>query len=140
MDKNTKIAAYGIATFLGIGLIYLVSKPKTDKTSLPYDPVTNPNGGNSFNAEKIALGLYNAMRKIGTNEAAIFQILTPINQQQFGLVAKAFGKRQYNTVTGNQYSYLPGYNLDFYNLQEWLYYELSAEKYSTLRQKYPNYL
>lgn len=136
-NKNLKIAAASAGALL---VLYLVFRPKKEKSSLPYDPVTNPNGATGFNASNVALGLLAAMREMGTNEQSVFDILTPINQTQFAKVVAAFGKRQYNSTTGNQINYFPVYQLPYVDLKGWLRSELSNEMYASLRSKYPNYL
>lgn len=131
--KNLKTAAYLIG---GAGLLYLLfSKPsETDPTG---------NGGTyippvlAFNAKNVAEGLYNAMKDSGTEEEAIFEILKPVNQTQFAQVNEAFGKRSYNTYTGNQYNFNPFSALAKLDLKTWLNEELSAKDYAILRNKYP---
>lgn len=136
-NKTAKIVAISAAVLI---TSYFVFKPKTEKSSLPYDPVSNPGGAIGFNAGHVALALLDAMKTMGTNEQTIFDVLTPVNQVQFGKVVAAFGKRQYNSTTGNQINYFPVYQLPYVDLKGWLYSELSKENYATLRSKYPNYL
>lgn len=136
-NKNLKIAGASAVSLL---VLWVVFKPKTEKGTTPFDPVSNPNGAQGFNAKNVAAGLLKAMQTMGTNEQAIFDILTFVNQSQFAQVIKAFGSHQYNSTTGNQYNYFPVYQLPYVNLKGWLSSELSKENYASLLSKYPNYL
>ncbi len=136
-NRNLKIAGASAVSLLAL---WLITKPKTEKGNTPYDPVTNPNGAQGFNAKNVAAGLLKAMATMGTDEQAIFDILTFVNAAQFKEVVKAFGSHQYNSTTGNQINYFPVYQLPYVSLKGWLASELSKENYASLRSKYPNSL
>jgi hypothetical protein len=141
--ENQKILTY---TGIGAALIaaYFLFFNNSEKGT-GIDPTGNGNGGTlsdtpTFNAKNIAEELYNAMREMGTDTKGITQILTPVNRTQFAEVFKAFGKRTYNDVTGNQYQFNPFVDLPFVDLKGWMYSELSQSEYSLLKLKYPNFL
>lgn len=131
--KNLKTAAYLIG---GAGLLYLLFSKPTENDPTGNDGSYNPPAVN-FDAKVVATGLYNAMKDSGTEEEAIFEILKPVNQAQFAQVVIAFGKRSYNTYTGNQYNFNPFAALAQLDLKTWLNEELSAKDYAILRNKYP---
>lgn len=138
--KEKKIATVAGVSVLLLGTTLLLTRKKTEKGTYT-DPTGNgPTNAPTFNANTVMNKLLDAMKTTGTDEAAIFKALTNVNQTQFGLVVKAFGIRQYNSTMGNQINYFPVYQLPYVNLQGWLENELSDENYSTLQQKYPNYL
>lgn len=129
----------GGAAALGL-IVYLASGTSTNgSTGGTVDPTGN--GGvipvPTFNAHNVAMELYNAMKDAGTDEGVIVDVLTHVNQSQFGLVFKAFGKLAYNPTFGNQYGLT---TLNKYDLKYWLKNELSQEDYLTLKYKYPAYL
>jgi hypothetical protein len=147
-EKEQKNLLYGAVALGAVALIYQATK--TDGTSDIVDPTGNGIGGNYgnygqtapaavFSAEKVAEKLYDAMKSYGTDENKILSALKSVNQAQFGLVVKAFKKRTYNPITGNQYT-VPFVPLTAYPLDVWLYHELDDDVYETLRTKYPNYL
>lgn len=137
-DKKTLKIVGGIA--IGGFILFSVFGKKTESTP---DPTGNGNyipTQNVFSAQKVANGLWNAMKDMGTDEDAIIEILKPVTQQQFGQVVSAFGKVNYNTTTGNQYSFDPFTPLPKLGLKDWLFNELSGKEYAILRYKYPYYL
>jgi hypothetical protein len=140
--QNKKYLTYGAC---GLGAIILLKTilPKTDTSGGANDPTGNGGGGSmpgyNFNPSIVAEKLYDAMKDWGTDEAAIFTALQPVNQDMFGQVYNAFGRRSYNTSQGNQIA-LPFVSLPLHNLRTWLRNELNDSDYNTLRLKYPNYL
>lgn len=145
-EQNKKYAKYGLGALGIIALYYLFTGDKSESGTGANDPFNNgvlPNNS-VFNAKYTAELLYDAMKDSGTDEAAIFNALQGINEQQFRLVAAAFGNRSYNTTLGNQYnlpSWMPGYSpLPLLPLRTWLKEELSKQNYETLRLKYINSL
>lgn len=138
-DKEKKIAI-GAAVVVGAVVLFKVILPKTDKSGGSEDPTgngTNTNiPGATFNASNVAETLYEAMRKSGTNETKILNALMYVNATQFAQVAVKFGKRSYNTTTGNQINYFPVSPLPLLPLQVWLESELSETQYNILRTKY----
>lgn len=140
--QETKYLKYG-AGAIGIGIIIYLLLQKSDNGGANTDPTGNgstiPSNIN-FNPNVVAELLYNAMREVGTNENKVINTLRTVSAPQFDLVFKAFGTRQYNDITGNQYAYLPWQTLPYVNLQGWLESELSEQEYENLRRKYPNKL
>lgn len=138
--KNLKTGAIVVA---GVGLLYLIVSNKNDNSGSVQDPT-----GNSgyipvipvFNAQKVATALWEAMKDRGTEEEVILEVLKYVNQNQFAQVIIAFGKLNYNPVTGDQVNYNPFGSLTKYDLKFWLKEELSAQEYAILRSKYPNSL
>lgn len=136
--ENSKILAYStLALGFGALVFSLVSTNKAKANKYLDAPTALPDGG-GFNAKKIAETLYDAMKGIDiTNDSkneVIFATLTGVTQDQFGKVFSAFGKRRYNTYTGNTLG------LYLYNLKTWLKSELSPASYLQLQQQYPKYL
>lgn len=143
--ENKKIAYWALG---GIAALFVIpALLQKDRGGAEEDPTGNggvpdaSNGGYVFNARKVADELYRAMESWGTDEDAILASLKRVNQSQFGQVVTAFGRKQYNPFTGDQYDYNPfDGQLEFYGLASWLKSELSASSYNTLRNKYPNHL
>ncbi len=138
--KNLKL---GVALVAGAGLLYLLFGKSGDNSGSINDPTGNGTylpTTSVFNAKSVSLSLYDAMKESGTEEEAILEALKTVNQAQFGQVATAFGKRFYNTITGNQYSFNPFSPLPKLPLKTWLNEELSVKDYAILRNKYPNFL
>jgi hypothetical protein len=137
-NKNIKTGGIVVAAALIVyfGFIKKNNGPGLDPTgngtATPGQPI--------FNSRNVALGLYEAMKDMGTEEEAILQILTPINPAQFAKVFVSFGSLNYNSFTGDQRSYNPFYPLPKVNLKGWLKSELSVKEYAILRSKYPNHL
>ena len=71
----------------------------------------------------------------GTDETKIFEALTDVSQSQFGLINKAFGLKNYNSIVG--YNTIGGSKS---SLKTWLREELNDADYSLLRKKFPIYL
>lgn len=141
--KYTKI---GIAVVIGGFIIYKMI-PASDSTGGATDPTGNgtlPAGSNpafTFNAQKVANDLYDAMKTANFSHGDIIPILQRVSQTQFGQVVTAFGKRKYNSITGNTYTDIFGiYDLPAVDLKGWLKSELSTSDYNFLKLKYPNYL
>lgn len=133
--NNLKLAAAAVGS---LGLLYLLFGKKTDNSGGSSDPTSNGTYTPVavFNAQNVADGLYQAMSGFGTDETAILEILKPVSQGQFALVAQAFGMKPYNTWTGNDY----GFGLNSLPLKTWLNYELSSSEYALLKRKYLNQL
>lgn len=141
MEGNEKNLWIGGA--VAAGLVWFLFFRNTEYGGNGIDPTGNGSNGNTgngnyFDAHKVAIDLYDAMKESGTDEEAVVYILTPINQAQFNLVFDAFGKLKYNPALGNQWS-LWG-DLDRYDLKGWLKSELSPTEYANLKRKYPNKL
>ena len=139
-QKKIAIVAGAVAT---IGLVYLAFRKKPDTGGSYTDPTSGSSGGststgtgttNTFNAKNIAETLYEAMKGLGTDESAIFNVLANVSEAQFKLVVDAFGSRIYNTFTGTTTWGSP------HPLKTWLKEELGSKEYGVLRLKYPNYL
>lgn len=144
--KEKKQLTYlgGIAV-AGTIAYYLFFNKDTGGSQL--DPTGNgnlPNAGGAttavFDATRVAKALYDAMKETGTEETDILAILKNVNQIQFGQVVTKFGRKSYNSVTGNQYTFTPWGTLPLVGLKDWLKSELSASDYNILRLKYPNFL
>lgn len=138
-QENIKNGAY----LVGAGILVYFIFIKRKENTINGDPTGN--GSNIpaygvFNAMNVATNLYDAMKNMGTDREAIFEILKTVNQSQFGQVITAFGKLNYNPVTGDQRNYNPFGVLTKYDLKFWLKSELSNADYIQLRNKYPNYL
>lgn len=137
--KQKKIAIVA-GLFATAGLGYLAFRKKPDTGGSYTDPTNGSTGGtintgtNVFNASNIAETLYEAMKGVGTDESAIFNILANVSESQFKLVVDAFGSRIYNTFTGTITFGSP------HPLKTWLKEELDTKEYGVLRLKYPNYL
>lgn len=142
--KDKKYLQYGA---IGLGVILLFRYFNKDYNQ---GVVTDPTGGSIapyiFNASNVANALWVAMKNMGvwsfcdkSCEDDVFAALKFVNAQQFSQVVKAFGKRKYNNVTGNNYE-VWGFPISSYDLKHWLKQELSSEKYNTLRLKYPGQL
>ena len=136
--KYATYAATGVAILV---IAYFVFRNKQESGGMLTDPTGN--GGDMsqnpntlpFNAKLVAENLYGYMNKFGTDEEAIIDELTKVNAVQFLQISNAFGRRNYNTLSGgNDW----GGNLQ--PLKVWLKNELSAQEYSVLRLKYPNAL
>lgn len=144
-SKNIKI---GVGVAAAAALIYYLSQgapagSQSDPTG--NGGIFNPGGSNGggvaqFDANRVATILFDAMREMGTDRDAIFAALKNVNESQFTQVMQKFGKRSYNTTTGNQYNFFPITPLPLYDLPFWLKSELSTKDYGTLRAKYPNKL
>lgn len=138
-DKEKNIAKIAIGGAVALILVKVLL-PKTDNSGGAEDPTGNGSNTNvpgaTFNASVVAEKLYEAMRKSGTNETAILNALMYVNPTQFAQVAAKFGKRSYNTTTGNQINYFPITPLPLLPLQVWLENELSESQYNSLRTKY----
>ncbi|WP_163398154.1 annexin [Flavobacterium fluviatile] len=131
-DSDKKNIKIGLGVVAGGLLLYFIFRNKTEK----YDPTGNPDyipAQPVFNAKNIAENLYEAMKDIGTEEDAILETLKTVTQSQFAQVVEAFGKKEYNSWTGNQV----GFGLTKEPLKVWLKEELSVKDYAILKMKYP---
>jgi hypothetical protein len=143
--QQNKQIQYGGIALVALGLGYYFFFYNKDNSGGAYnDPtgngtINNP-GTSNFSAKNIADTLLEAMAKSGTDEDAIIAILKNVNQDQFGLVVKAFQFVQYNDVLGNQINFNPFTQLPYRDLKFWLKSELSTKEYGILRLKYPKYL
>lgn len=142
-QKEKKYLNYGIYGIAATGILYLIFGNSKESGGGSEDPTGNgttiPNS-TEFNANIVAEKLYDAMKEMGTKTAQILTALATVNQANFGKVITAFGKRSYNSTTGNQINYTPWSSLPLEGLKYWLESELDEQTYETLRQKYPNYL
>lgn len=142
-QKEKKYLNYGFYGVVAVGTIYLIFGNSRESGGGSEDPTGNGNtipNSTEFNASTVAEKLYDAMKEMGTKTAQILTALATVNQANFGKVVTAFGKRSYNSTTGNQINYAPWSPLPLINLKGWLESELDEQTYETLRQKYPNYL
>lgn len=136
--NQKKYAIIGGASLVVITIIYfLTKKPKTDTGGTGIDPTGNNGTGGTtytFSATNVANSLHDAMKDLGTDEEAIFNVLAPISQAQFAQVVQKFGSRIYNSWTGGTSggSAQP--------LKVWLKEELSSTDYEVIRKKFPSYL
>lgn len=122
--------------FLGFGiLIFAISQAKKQKNSVIYLDDNSTQTNASFDAKNIVDTLHLAMKDMGTDEDAIFEVLTGLTQNQFALVNKIFGFRAYNTFSGTSYG-----ATNNYPLKVWLKEELSDAEYKTLKNNFPKYL
>lgn len=139
--RNLTYGAVALAVI--VGGYYMFFKKEDDGGS-DEDPTGNSGStpvNLEFNAANAATALYNAMKNTGTDEDKIFAVLKNVNQTQFGQIVKAFGRRSYNPILGNQINQFPLITtLPLFSLIYWLKSELSKASYETLRLKYPNYL
>jgi hypothetical protein len=133
--ENIKLGAAVVAGFLAL---YFVFGKNKDNSGANADPTTN--SVTPFNAKSTAESLFEAMKNSGTDEDAILETLKHINSVQFAQVVLAFGKRYYNTYTGNQYSFNPFSPLPALPLKTWLKEELSSSDYAILKLRYINNL
>ncbi len=139
MKNSTKIigSVLLLGTVIGAYFINRIGGSGSQKVGLlPDDP---EKGGLMFNPKLVASQLHEAMKSSGTDEDLVFETLTNVNQNQFGLVVKAFGVKPYNRYTGNQMGVI-GISLPKLPLKSWLKEELSTDMYKELRYKYPKYL
>ncbi len=142
MTGTKKAVIVGVSVVvLGLGVYFLTKPDKNGKSLLGGKgkkyidegdvnliPVFSP-------TQKVAL-LYEAMNRYnGTDETMIFEALTGVTQQQFGLISKTFGLKNYNRILG--YNTVGGSKLP---LKTWLKEELSDADYNLLRKKFPIYL
>lgn len=138
--KHIGIVAIGaLITFI----IYYTSKDKSSSNTVDdIDPTgngTSPVNNTAFDAKKVSNNIYSYVKDVVSDEAALLNELTRINQQQFGLVVKAFGKKAYNLFSGNSY-FLMWQTPTYYDLKTILKSELSSKDYALYKQKYPMYL
>lgn len=138
-EQNLKYLKWGAGIGLAGLIVLVITKSPTGGSQI--DPTTGSGNAPSFNAQKVMTDLLNAMATSGTNETKILKALQQVTPAQFELVFTKFGRRQYNPVLGNQINPIGWFTeLDYYDLQQWLEYELSEENYNTLAIKYPNRL
>lgn len=150
-QKKYGLITLGVAAVGTAGYFILRKKPN-GQTGANLDPtgngtVINPAPVYTFDAQKVATELYDAMKLSGyasfinpNERAQIFKALEKVNQTQFGQVVQKFGKRSYNKTFGSQINYNPFTSLPLEPLAVWLKTELQFDDYSLLKLKYPNYL
>jgi hypothetical protein len=131
---SVSVVVLGLGIYLGTktnknGKSFLGGKKKyIDEGDVNLAPVFSP--------KQKATVLYNAMNIYnGTDEQTIIEELTGVTQNQFGLISKSFGLRNYNRLLG--YNTIGGANL---SLKTWLKEELSTADYNLLRKKFPMHL
>lgn len=130
--KNKNTILYSAAGILGI--VALVKLFPGKDTSGSGDPVfdKDENTGSGFTPKNVADKLYEAMKGLGTDESAIWEVLTPVSESMFIEVIEAFGIKTYPVL------YPPFIAKG--DLIHWLKSELSSGEYNRLKQKYPNVL
>ena len=138
-NKRKVIIGVSVLVF-GLGVFFLTKKNKNGKSVLgggtKYIDEGDVNLIPLFSASQKANVLYNAMNIYnGTDEQTMIEELTGISQNQFGLISKAFGLRNYNRYLG--YNTIGGTKLP---LKTWLREELNDADYNLLRKKFPMYL
>ena len=142
MITKKKVIIVGIAA-IGLSLgVYFLSKPNKNGKSIlggktpKYIDEGDINLIPVFSARKKAGLLYEAMNRYRTSDKTlIFETLTDVTQAQFGLINKAFGLKNYNSLLG--YDTYGGSKV---SLKAWLTDQLSTDNYSLLRKKFPIYL
>lgn len=138
-NKRKVIIGVSVLVF-GLGVFFLTKKNKNGKSVLGGDTKYIDEGDVNliplFSASQKANVLYNAMNIYnGTDEQTMIEELTGVSQNQFGLISKAFGLRNYNRYLG--YNTIGGTKLP---LKTWLREELNDADYNLLRKKFPMYL
>lgn len=138
-NKRKVIIGVSVLVF-GLGVFFLTKKNKNGKSVLgggtKYIDEGDVNLIPLFSASQKANVLYNAMNIYsGTDEQTMIEELTGVSQNQFGLISKAFGLRNYNRYLG--YNTIGGTQLP---LKTWLREELNDADYNLLRKKFPMYL
>ena len=126
---------------LGLGA-YLLTKPDKNGKSIlggkgkKFIDEGDVNLIPAFSASQKSSLLYEAMNRYGkADRTLIFETLTDVTQAQFGLINKAFGLKNYNSILG--YNTYGGSKVP---LKTWLKDQLSADDYKLLRNKFPLYL
>ena len=124
LEKNSKPILYiGVAVVAFFLLKKLIANWKgsiTDPANMDCDALKR-----SVSADEIIMiteGIYDAMNRIGTNEQAIIDLITPLNSEDLKCVVKAFGLRRYDPIFGTG-SLVIGATK---SLQGWLKSELSG--------------
>ncbi|MFV5689083.1 hypothetical protein ACM55M_10715 [Flavobacterium sp. ZT3R25] len=140
MTNKRKVIIGVSVLFFGLGVFFLTKKNKNGKSVLgggtKYIDEGDVNLIPLFSASQKANVLYNAMNiYTGTDEQTMIEELTGVSQNQFGLISKAFGLRNYNRYLG--YNTIGGTQLP---LKTWLREELNDADYNLLRKKFPMYL
>lgn len=142
-DQNKKqIGIVAIIALVTTVLYYLTDDKTSSNTVDDIDPTgngTTPVNNVVFDAKKVSNNIYSFVKDVVSDEAALLNELTRINQQQFGLVVKAFGKKAYNLFSGSSY-FLMWQTPTYHDLKTILKSELSDKNYALYKQKYPMYL
>lgn len=126
------IAAVGGVAYVGYKFLKKDVPPKLDKNpKFPNSSLTD------VQAKGIAERLFNAMKGVGTDEAAIFSALNGLTENDFIKVYESFGKRQYSLFWGNVGDPLTSSN---HHLITWLTNELDAPEVKQLQKVIPNLL
>jgi hypothetical protein len=138
-NPNNKYIKYTLGALAAGFIVYQIVKKPTGGSET--DPTQDGGSQPGFNAQKVVTDLLSAMASMGTNEAKVLSTLKYVTPAQFDLVFKAFGRRQYNPISGDQINPFGWFTeLEFYDLQQWLEFELSETDYNVLKTKYPNKL
>lgn len=128
-NKKPILIGVGVVTALAALAFVLPKKDATGKEP-SYD---DEDSGGNFTPQQVANSLLEAMKGLGTDEAAIIEALTPVaSEQMFAQVFDAFGVKSYLTI-------MPPFVTQG-DLKHWLKSELSTGEYNRLKGKYPNYL
>lgn len=136
-NSNQKWIKPVLITTAAVVLYILFSKD----TAVEYEEISsNENIGNGLNVTDLAQKLHDAMKYTGTNFEAILDTLASIDEHQYKLIERRFGKRAYNSFLGNQTRVNPFSPLPKLTLKQWFKHELSEKEYKTLQTKYPNSL
>lgn len=129
-----------LITTAAVVLYILFSKDTSEEYEQEISGSGSSSAAGGLNVTDLAQKLHDAMKYTGTKEEVIFDVLTNIDERQFQLIAKRFGKRAYNSLLGNQTRINPFAELPKLTLKEWFKHELTESEYKTLQAKYPNSL
>lgn len=144
MNKNIpKIVAgagFVVGTIFGVLAITKGNSKSTNNSKYLDDPgATDP----SFDPKQIANDIHQIMRVVnwtnGDKNQIILTAFTGLSQSQFAQVVKAFGLRNYNTVTGSDSTPF-GLFQTKQPLKVWLKEEMSTSDYLLLKDKFKKYL
>jgi|GEM_PF-6771660 len=142
---------YGIGSTAAALAVYFLFFKGSENGPSGGEPTGNGgiNPGYNFDAHKVATDLWEVLMKRGfagawvnsSDAETIIEILTPVNQDQFAQVIDAYGKLNYNPVTGDQTKFW-FVDIAKYGLVAVLKEELptNTEVYRTLKSKFPKYL
>lgn len=123
-----------IAVTVSLAIVVLAIRASKAKGATNYLDDPNTTNQSNFDAKEVSEILYEAMNQWGTDNDVIMQTLGEVSENQFKSVVLAFGSRNYNTWTGDEYGLLK------YTLKEWLKSELALSEYLTLKSKFRKYL
>lgn len=122
---KTILIVSGVA--VGGYFIYKKVTEVNNSIALGENPNEPKSGLTAFQAQKAADTLFNAMNRLGTDEQAIYEVLTGLTYNDFVKVSDAFGKRYYQKQMGMEGGYLFD---EAYGLYEWLRFELSNDDFN----------